>query len=150
MPKGVVYRLLWSSTSLSYELQSQQGSVVLSMKHESPAWFAWLAQGISFAFVSRIDSRSYIVRKEMKQRGNGYWYAYQRDGQKLTKKYLGKAAAVTPARLEDVAILLNTHRGGLPSTQEKPLQQGVSPVNALASVPIASMEEDTDRPSPPS
>jgi LuxR family maltose regulon positive regulatory protein len=150
MPKGVVYRLLWSSTSLSYELQSQQGSVVLSMKHESPAWFAWLAQGISFAFVSRIDSRSYIIRKEMKQRGNGYWYAYQRDGQKLTKKYLGKAAAVTPARLEDVAILLNTHRGGLPSTQEKPLQQGVSPVNALASVPIASMEEDTDRPSPPS
>ena len=39
------------------------------------------------------------VRKEQRARGGGYWTAYRRVGHRVRKAYLGRASAVTQARL---------------------------------------------------
>ena len=103
MPKAAAYTLAWSSLHLAYELRAPDGDVALRMQHEELAWFTWLAQGSSFAFEGRTPAGCCLLHQETKQRGTGYWYAYQRSGKKLRKKYVGKAAAVTLARLEEVA-----------------------------------------------
>jgi len=77
---------------------------VLPIVPESPAWFIWLEQVSSFAFSGR--SGHFTARKEAKQRGDRYWSAYLATGEHLTKKYLGKTADLTLARLEHMAGLL--------------------------------------------
>ena len=76
------------------------------MASEAPAWFVWLDEMSSFAFHGRRGS--FTARKEIRQRGSGYWYAYRKRGRALAKKYLGKTADLTFAHLEDVAALLRT------------------------------------------
>ena len=70
MPKAVAYTLAWSSLHLAYELRAPDGNVALRMEHEEPAWFAWLARGISFAFEGRMPSSCCLLRQETKQRGD--------------------------------------------------------------------------------
>src|SRR5258706_5087778 len=86
------------------------------MMVEESAWFAWLAERSSFAFHGQAGS--YSARLEAVQRGERYWYAYLRTGQKVRKKYLGKTTDLTLARLEQVARVLHTERAGavLPDT----------------------------------
>ena len=100
MPAEVGYTLTWSSTRLAYELQAHWGGLLLRMDRAGPEWFAWLEQGISFAFAGQTGTC--LVRRERKQRGEAYWYAYARNGGTLTKKYVGKTAAVTPGKLEQI------------------------------------------------
>src|SRR5205085_924823 len=64
----------------------------------------------SFAFQGQQGSFSALL--EAVQRGERYWYAYLRTGQKVRKKYLGKTADLTRARLEQVARVLHTERAG--------------------------------------
>src|SRR2546426_3422999 len=101
MPKNARYTLVWSHSRQAYELHEGQCSEVLDIVPESPAWLAWVSQVSSFAFHGR--NGSYTARKERKQRGEGYWYAYARVGGKLTKRYLGSGRDLTLARLEQVA-----------------------------------------------
>jgi hypothetical protein len=46
------------------------------------------------------------VRKEQRQRGDGYWVAYARRGGRLRKAYVGRGEQVTGARLDAVATAL--------------------------------------------
>src|SRR5437763_1855460 len=107
MPKAA-FTLTWSAASDTYEWSAEQGFEVLSLVPDSPAWFAWLAERSSFAFHGQ--QGSYTARLETMQRGERYWYAYRRTGQKLRKKYLGKTADLTLARLQQVARLLQAER----------------------------------------
>jgi len=59
----------------------------------------------SFAFSGRAGA--YTARKERTLQGNGYWYAYRRDGKRVRKKYLGKSETMTVERLEHVASRLH-------------------------------------------
>jgi LuxR family maltose regulon positive regulatory protein len=121
MPKAA-YTLSWSAASQTYALSGPQSGEALSLIPDSPAWFAWLAEGLSFAF--RGQAGSYTARLEAVQRGERYWYAYVRMGQKLRKKYLGKTADLTLARLEQVARLLQAERAsGEPAGTALPAQQ---------------------------
>jgi LuxR family transcriptional regulator, maltose regulon positive regulatory protein len=104
MPKVASYRLTWSFTDQTYQLQETRDQTQLHIVSESPAWFAWLEQVSSFAF--RGKGGHYTARKEKRPRGEAYWYAYVGAEKKLTKKYLGKTADVTLARLEQVAVAL--------------------------------------------
>jgi len=99
MPKGATYALAWSSSQQAYVLTEGEGLVPLRIVLDSPAWFAWLAQAPAFAFTGK--SGSYTARKETRH-GEGYWYAYLRTGEKLSKKYLGKTSGLAVARLEDI------------------------------------------------
>src|SRR5215467_12460171 len=105
MPKVPMYTLAWSSTTQVYELYQTHDREGLGITPESPAWFAWLEQVSSFAFVGK--NGYYTARKEARQRGDLYWYAYRTTDTQLTKKYVGKTANVTLARLEQVAGTLH-------------------------------------------
>jgi LuxR family maltose regulon positive regulatory protein len=95
----------------------------------SPAWFAWLAEVSSFAFAGQAGS--YTARKEAVQRGDRYWYAYLRTGQKLAKKYLGKTADLTLARLEEVAGVLHADRATAALTSHAPPSKQGDPLHPL-------------------
>ena len=90
----------------------------LTIKLDSPAWFAWLATPANVCFNYALVNRTkgYIdgyvtVRKEARQRGSGYWTAYRRQGKRLRKVYLGPSAAVTLARLEAAVTRLHARDG---------------------------------------
>jgi hypothetical protein len=85
---------------------------------DTPAWFAWLeaptTTRFSYALFNR--SRGYIegfmtVRKERRQRGTAYWSVYRRQDQRLCKLYVGPSAALTHARLEQIAAQLRPRAG---------------------------------------
>jgi len=101
MPKIARYNLAWSPLHQTYELYESQSNRVLNVVPESPAWLEWVSQISSFAFHGR--NGSYTAYKELKQRGEGYWYAYARVGGKLTKRYLGRSINLTLPRLEQAA-----------------------------------------------
>jgi LuxR family maltose regulon positive regulatory protein len=101
MPKVPMYTLAWSPTTSAYELYQTSDREVLRIVPDSPAWFAWLEQMSSFAFSGKRGH--YTARKEARQRGNRYWSAYLATSDRLTKKYLGKSADLSLARLEHIA-----------------------------------------------
>ena len=107
--------LSWSAAHQVYELSAGKLCEQLPLTIEGPAWFAWLDSVSSFAFHGL--SGSYTARKETKQRGALYWYAYRKTQGKLAKKYLGKTADLTLARLEDVAGVLYADRATAASTR---------------------------------
>jgi LuxR family maltose regulon positive regulatory protein len=109
MPKVPMYTLAWSPVREAYELYDTRDRGVLRIVLDSPAWFAWLEQVSSFAFLGK--SGHYTARKEAKQRGDRYWYAYLSAGEQLTKKYLGKSAGLSLERLEYIAGVLRAQNG---------------------------------------
>jgi ATP/maltotriose-dependent transcriptional regulator MalT len=105
MPRVPTYTLAWSPTIVAYELYQTRDRAVLDIAPESPEWFTWLEQVSSFAFIGK--GGHYTARKEAKQRGDRYWYAYFTIGEQLTKKYLGKTPDLSLARLEHIAAMLH-------------------------------------------
>ena len=105
MPKVPAYTLAWSPEITAYELYQTRDREGVGIVPDSPAWFSWLDQVSSFAFAGKTGR--YTARKEAKQRGDRYWYAYLVKGSQLTKKYLGKKADLTLARLEQIAGMLS-------------------------------------------
>jgi len=77
---------------------------------DSTAWFTWLDAATTTSFAYPIDNaaQGYIegwmtVRKERRQRGGVYWTVYWHVGGRMRKAYVGRAAAVTDARLRAIA-----------------------------------------------
>jgi LuxR family transcriptional regulator, maltose regulon positive regulatory protein len=116
MPRTAPYLLAWSNAHQSYTLSGRAKNEMLDILPESRAWFVWLDEAPSFTFQGKAGS--YIARKEATRPGQGYWYAYIRTGKKLLKKYVGKTADLTLARLEDVAGVLHADRATAVSTLE--------------------------------
>src|SRR6266480_539115 len=147
MPKAA-FTLTWSAASDTYEWSAEQGFEVLSLVPDSPAWFAWLAERSSFAFHGQ--QGSYTARLETMQRGERYWYAYRRTGQKLRKKYLGKTADLTIARLEQVARVLHPEWADavLPDTALPPRQERHAPVRTPQVITPTPVQQAMDRPAP--
>jgi len=106
MPKVPPYTIAWSSATQAYTLCACRDRKPLSIVPGSAAWFAWLDHTACFAFAGQAGQ--YTARKERKQRGTWYWYAYLGRDEQRTKAYLGKTPALTLARLEQVAQLLQT------------------------------------------
>lgn len=84
-----------------------------SIQVDTPAWFAWLAAPTTTHFSYALFNRAcgYIdgfltVRKERRQRGSVYWVVYRRRGAQVRKVYGGRSAALTQARLDQIAACL--------------------------------------------
>ncbi len=71
----------------------------------SHTWYAWLAdvQNKSFSFKNHMGV--FTARHEC-QRNNWYWYAYQKQGGKIRKAYLGKPEELTIERLNTIVMAL--------------------------------------------
>lgn len=104
MPHAASFRLSWLNQDQVYELSTSTCEEIVCLTSEEASWFAWLEKASSFAFHGQ--QGSFTARKETKQRGSVYWYAYRKHEGALVKKYLGKAADLTFTRLEEIASLL--------------------------------------------
>src|SRR5258708_23917674 len=104
MPKAAGYLLIWGAERGAYALYASPSKALLTVTPGAQAWFAWLDSVASFTFQGQQGQLT--ARKESRQWGEGYWYAYRRVGPKLSKKYLGRTADLTLARLEEAASLL--------------------------------------------
>jgi LuxR family maltose regulon positive regulatory protein len=70
----------------------------------TPAWFAWLEQATTFAFVGARGR--FTARKERRGRTGWYWKAYRKRFGQLRSAYLGKSAELSLERLHQVAATL--------------------------------------------
>jgi LuxR family transcriptional regulator, maltose regulon positive regulatory protein len=136
MPRYTPSQLRWSEQAQSYVLSigDQASEQVLSS--------AWLEQIASFSFYSR-RGMHYTVRKQKVQRGSSYWYAYRRLHGRIVKRYLGRTADLTLARLEEIARLLESTSGSRQRSLE-PDQETALPQSAAS----VSNAEDAAPPSP--
>lgn len=80
-----------------------------TIRLESPAWWAWLAEATTTSFRYGVfdPARGYLigfvtVRKETRQRGGQYWVAFRRMDGRLQKRYLGAHERLTAAGLAAV------------------------------------------------
>jgi LuxR family maltose regulon positive regulatory protein len=93
----------------AYELTGAGAPIVepQDIRPGNRAWFDWLECVTSFAFASR-SGVDYTVRKEKMQRGGSYWYGYRSLQGKTLKRYIGRTADLSIARLEEVAVSLRS------------------------------------------
>jgi hypothetical protein len=98
MPKRTEYRIAWSEARQAYELDHTPFLFSLS----DATLQTWLSRMEAFHFHAA-SGESFTARKERKQRGSAYWYAYRRVGGKLQKKYLGDGTNITLTLLVSIA-----------------------------------------------
>ncbi len=106
MPKTAPYILKWSAEDACYELRERESGEHCLWTRDEDRWYAWLATHTSFSFES--DYGHLTLLKEARPRGEGYWYAYRRRGERVVKKYLGRSARLCVARLEEAARVLES------------------------------------------
>lgn len=133
MPKVPMYTLAWSPSKKTYELFETRSGERSGIVPDGPEWFAWLDQVSSFAFAGK--NGHYTARKEARQRGGQYWYAYLTAGERLTKRYLGKSIGVTLTELERIAGLLTAQTAvqlpslASPTASTGPVKDAEQPVS---------------------
>lgn len=86
MPKRADYCIEWSEKDQAYQLT--HGALCHIFYGSLDDLHFWFDRLETFHFCSS-TGHSMTLRKEKKQRGTGYWYAYKRVGGKVHKKYLG-------------------------------------------------------------
>ncbi|HEX6554717.1 MAG TPA: LuxR C-terminal-related transcriptional regulator [Ktedonobacteraceae bacterium] len=117
MPRPLLHALIWSHEQKHYQLYSHGQSEQCFPSADGPAFSRWLDEHTSFAFVGQAGRIS--VLKEARRGGTGYWYAYRTHHRHTRKRYLGRTAQVTFARLEEVAKEL-TSEPSLPPLASEP------------------------------
>src|SRR5690242_7545139 len=118
MPRRAPNLVRWSPAGQVYDMQvdgdrGSESPVDGDRGSESPppdsgAWFDWLGGIASFSFQSRSGAHC-TVRKEKPQRGGAYWYGYRSRQGRTIKRYIGRTADLSLARLEQVADDLDGH-----------------------------------------
>jgi hypothetical protein len=74
MPKAAEYTITWSSDRQGYEILHAPFCFPLT---STDTLVHWLSMVNSVHFCAR-TGHTLTLRKERKQRGTGYWYAYKR------------------------------------------------------------------------
>ena len=99
-----------STPVVDHTLLVQPGRAADAILVGSPAWYAWLADSSSFAFIG--EHGSFTAHKERRGSAREYWRAYRRRAGRLHRVYLGKSAELTLDRLARLPQL--EHRRGPP------------------------------------
>jgi hypothetical protein len=99
MPKQAAYTIAWSNTLQGYEVIHAPFSFPLQ---DTATLQHWLGLIDTFHFCSS-TGHSLTVRKEKKQRGTAYWYAYKRVSGTLHKRYLGETSRLDLETLASAA-----------------------------------------------
>ncbi|QBD76976.1 hypothetical protein EPA93_13570 [Ktedonosporobacter rubrisoli] len=101
MPKVISDAVIWSAKQNIY-VQRSQGSLDLQpITGEQEQWFSWLAVRSAFAFQGQQGHLT--LRKEARARKEEYWYAFRCQNRRTIKRYVGRTADLTLARLEEIA-----------------------------------------------
>jgi LuxR family maltose regulon positive regulatory protein len=99
MPRPATHIFAWFTERNRYELYEQDRLV---LQGDDAAWFTWLEQHTAFAFHGQHGHLN-LLKEERKNRGEGYWYAYQRQGKRTIKRYAGQSSKLTTTHLETIA-----------------------------------------------
>lgn len=97
--------LTWSQEEQQYLWRDEQDTETLDVREEPQAWQRRLAASTSFSFHGR-EGHLTLLKEARPHGGDGYWYAYRRQGKRTAKKYAGRTADLTTERLEQVARVL--------------------------------------------
>jgi hypothetical protein len=116
MPKEADYTIAWSSERQGYEILHTPFRFSLT---STDTLVHWLSMVSSVHFCSR-EGHTLTLRKERKQRGAGYWYAYKRINSKLCKKYLGETSKLDLQTFEAVAWRFVEPEQATPTQQTVP------------------------------
>src|SRR5579859_7238978 len=132
MPKPATSTLIWSWEQGVYALYEQGHPEAPLVQEDDEPWLLWLASRTSFSFQGKYGRLN--LQKERRSRGGeGYWYAYRRQGKQTVKKYAGRTADLSIAHLEDLAQLLHS------STRKvgtDPAPDTVAPSSFVHQVPL--------------
>ncbi len=97
--------LIWSQEDQQYLWRDEHYTNALYVREEPEAWLKRLAAYTSFSFQGR-EGHLTLLKEARPRGGDGYWYAYRRQGKRTAKKYAGRTADLTTARLEHMARAL--------------------------------------------
>lgn len=126
MPKAATYVLIWQQEQRCYSLYEQANRETPLLQGGGDAWFAWLDSHTRFSFQGQAGQLNLL--KEARQRGGeGYWYAYHRQGKSMRKKYMGRSSELTIARLETIARTLSTPQTAAPIAPHAQPEQLLEP-----------------------
>jgi LuxR family maltose regulon positive regulatory protein len=103
MPRRADVEVLWVEAEHSYAIHDRRRKTGRPADPEE--WQALLGRQRSFAFAGRAGRLTLL--KEARAGGDGYWYAYRRQDSRTVKRYAGRSAELTIARLEELAEILN-------------------------------------------
>src|SRR5260221_14372958 len=102
--RNTLHLLRWTAQTQRYTLTLGTQTLPSEITSGDEVWTQWLATVSSFAFEGRSGIHC-TVRKERLQRGDAYWYAYRSVCGRTKKRYLGRSADLSFARLEEVSTL---------------------------------------------
>src|SRR6266702_3667952 len=97
--------LIWSQEDQQYLWRDEHDTETLDVRQELQALQRRLAAYTSFSFQGREGHLS-LLKEARPHGGDGYWYAYRRQGKRTAKKYAGRTADLSAARLEQMARVL--------------------------------------------
>ncbi len=97
--------LIWSQEDQQYLWRDEHYTDTIDLREEPEAWLKQLAAYTSFSFQGR-EGHLTLLKEARPRGGDGYWYAYRRQGKRTAKKYAGRTADLTAARLEQMARVL--------------------------------------------
>ena len=107
MVKARQAALIWSQEDQQYLWRDEHDTETLDIRQEPQVWQRRLAASTSFSFQGREGHLS-LLKEARPHGGDGYWYAYRRQGKRTAKKYAGRTADLSAARLEQVARALRS------------------------------------------
>jgi LuxR family maltose regulon positive regulatory protein len=151
MPKAAIHTLIWSPQRNCYELFNQEHWEHPLLQADDAAWFAWLASHSSFSFQGKYGLLS-LQKERRPHGGEGYWYAYRRQGKRMLKKYLGRSSNLSTARLEAIAtaFMSETHSEASPiSHRQERVHVSQFTAKSLEERREVSSEPKTDPPVEP-
>lgn len=105
MPKAAKDALIWLPEERRYTLRRDGESLRTLPTDDETAWYAWLATVASFSFQGQ-QGRANLLKERRKGSDGGYWYAYQRQGKQVRKRYVGRDAELSLHQLEAVVSSL--------------------------------------------
>ncbi len=82
---------MWSEEDQQYLWCDDHSTNTMCIHEEPEAWFKRLAVYTSFSFQGREGHLS-LLKEARPRGGDGYWYAYRRQGKRTVKKYAGRTA----------------------------------------------------------
>ena len=117
MPKPARHSLIWSVEQEVYVACEEQQKHALQLRDNDHAWFDWLASHTSFSFQGR-GGHLNLLKETRPHGGEGYWYAYVRQGKGRIKQYAGRTSNLTFAHLEHLADVERLRSDRVPRIRE--------------------------------
>jgi LuxR family maltose regulon positive regulatory protein len=103
--------LSWDPEKETYFLTGQEKTPPADFFEQEANWFGWLESHKSFAFRGK-SGRLSLQKETRPSSQKAYWYAYQRQGKRIVKQYLGGSPDMTLERLESAARNLTAKAQG--------------------------------------